>query len=639
MRREILQGLRRYENCILTLFVVLANVIVMGVFFDFYYDLNDDTMMLDIMSGAYSGSPDGHNMQTLYPLGTLIALCYRLCGAVPWYGLFLCLCQFGCFYLIGVRLCSLGEGRQKAGDRQTSAPLYAASRVSVGRKLMRLVALSVLAWGVCLSHLMNIQYTITSAMLSATAIFLFLTMPDKEDATGFLHGNIPSMVLVVIAYQLRSEMLLLTFPFICLAGLYRLTEEKTIFMKGNLIRYGGVLGIMLAGMLVSRGLDYAAYSSDAWKDFLRLFEARTTVYDFYPELVREDRYQEALESLGVTAAQQSLLRNYDYGLDDTIDSAFLMTLADYAVDTLRGAKDWGGIVREQVYRYYYRTLRGGDAPYSILLLWMYAAVFAAGVCGVGIRRYVFLWQTILLLCGRSLIWMFIMLRERDPERITHSLYLVEFALLAAMTIRMLYRGINGREDAGIRHDLGAYDNRRPAERVPVRVSRGIALLMAAAFVLITGNGMMKGIPVLRAEQEGRAKVNENWYAIDRYCREHDENFYFEDVYSTVAFSRRIFGVAGGGYANYDIMGGWMCGSPLYYDKIGRYGIESVHEALLGQENVYLILSDQEAQERGFAWILDFYAEQGVAVVVERTDTIGTEYAAYRVKCPAAIQTD
>ena len=41
-----------------------------------------------------------------------------------------------------------------------------------------------------------------------------------------------------------------------------------------------------------------------------------------------------------------------------------MTLADYAVDTLRGAKDWGGIVREQVYRYYYRTLRGGDAPYN-----------------------------------------------------------------------------------------------------------------------------------------------------------------------------------------------------------------------------------------------------------------------------------
>ena len=64
----------KWENCILTLLVVSVNMIVMGVCFDFYYDLNDDTMMLDIMSGAYSGTPDGHNMQTLYPLGALIAL-------------------------------------------------------------------------------------------------------------------------------------------------------------------------------------------------------------------------------------------------------------------------------------------------------------------------------------------------------------------------------------------------------------------------------------------------------------------------------------------------------------------------------------------------------------------------------------
>ena len=79
----------------------------MGFCFDFYYDLNDDTMMLDIMAGAYSGTPDGHNMQTLYPLGAVIPLCYRVWGSVPWYGLFLCLCQFGCFWLAAVRLCAL----------------------------------------------------------------------------------------------------------------------------------------------------------------------------------------------------------------------------------------------------------------------------------------------------------------------------------------------------------------------------------------------------------------------------------------------------------------------------------------------------------------------------------------------------
>ena len=72
---------------------------------------------------------------------------------------------------------------------------------------------------------------------------------------------------------------------------------------------------------------------------------------------------------------------------------------------------------------------------------------------------------------------------------------------------------------------------------------------------------------------------------------------FEDVYSTVSFSRRIFDSAGRGYANYDILGGWMCGSPLYYDKLRRYGITSVQEALIERGNVYLILANQEVKER------------------------------------------
>ena len=59
------KGLKKYENCILTFVVVALNIAMMGICFDFYYDLNDDTMMKDIMSGVYSGMPDGHNMQTL----------------------------------------------------------------------------------------------------------------------------------------------------------------------------------------------------------------------------------------------------------------------------------------------------------------------------------------------------------------------------------------------------------------------------------------------------------------------------------------------------------------------------------------------------------------------------------------------
>ena len=214
------KGLRKYGNYILAFAVMAVNVIVMAVCFDFYYDLNDDTMMKDIMSGVYSGMPDGHNMQTLYPLGALIALCYRLCRDIPWYGLFLCLCQFGCFWLIGARLCALADYR-------------ADGKKSVCGKMLFLLILSLFQWAICLEHLINIQYTITCAIMSATAIFLFQTSQDGMNAQRFVVNNIPSVILVIVSYQLRSEMLLLTIPFICLAGLYRCLPRKVCVSTGR----------------------------------------------------------------------------------------------------------------------------------------------------------------------------------------------------------------------------------------------------------------------------------------------------------------------------------------------------------------------------------------------------------------------
>ena len=180
MRPVMIQKLyRKYENGIWAGIIIIINVILLGICFDIYYDLNDDTMMKDIMAGVYSVVPDGHNMQTLYVLGALISLCYRLCRTVPWYGLFLCLCQFGCFYLAGTRLCSLIG--KKAG------------------KLGMMALLSLFLWAVCLQHLVNVQYTITCAIMSAAAIFLFVTTPRGISTRQFILKNIPSMALVMVS--------------------------------------------------------------------------------------------------------------------------------------------------------------------------------------------------------------------------------------------------------------------------------------------------------------------------------------------------------------------------------------------------------------------------------------------------------
>ena len=68
---------------------VIGLAMFLAVFFDFYYDLNDDTAMKDILSGTYTGLPDGHNIQMLYPLSFVISLFYKVCPMLPWYGIFL----------------------------------------------------------------------------------------------------------------------------------------------------------------------------------------------------------------------------------------------------------------------------------------------------------------------------------------------------------------------------------------------------------------------------------------------------------------------------------------------------------------------------------------------------------------------
>lgn len=612
---------KKYENCILTFIVMLLNVILMGICFDFYYDLNDDTMMKDIMSGVYTGTPDGHNIQTLYILGVFISLCYRLCGRIPWYGLFLCLCQYGCFYLLGVRLTGLIDRRygKKRDDANSRHRVVMATAEGTHRtsKIVVLLVLSLFQWGVCLQHLVNVQYTITCALMSATAIFLFVTTLEVETTQQFVIKNIPSIVLIIIAYQLRTEMLLLSLPFVALAGMFRWSEEEKIFTKENWKKYGTVVGIMLAGILISGCIDFAAYGSAKWQDFQVFFDARTTVYDFYSEVITQDEYAVELERLGVTSEQQALLRNYNFGLDDAIDSSMLTQIANYATDKVGASKDWGAILREKSKLYLYRIFHAGDAPYNLIVLWSYVAVLVAGL-STGFthivsekmekesrfRKYIFGGQIVLVMIVRTAIWMYVLLRGRDPERITHSLYLIEFALLTSEFVHMICA-----------YETGNY----------------MLHVVKAWFLIIVVISLVTVIQTVQYDQRQREKVNKNWQEIDAYCRAHEDNFYFEDVYSTVAFSQKMFADVNNTLANYDILGGWMCKSPLYQEKLVEYGINSAADGLLNQDTVYFIMSNEEAADRGFDWIIDYYAKQGISVSVQLSDRINANYAVYQVQ--------
>ena len=644
---------RGYKNCILAFAVMGASALLMGFIFDFYFDLNDDTMMRDIMSGVYSGTPDGHNMQTLYPLGALLALGYRICGSFPWYGTFLFLCQFGCFFLTGIRLCTLTDifyaharirnraVSQHAGgaaSREKCFP-YSIVRRLFAMKLFCLLALAVFQWGIWLTHMVNVQYTITCGMLVGAAVFLFLSMPRGalfgEGSTSlsvksFLTGSLPALVLFLLAFHLRSEMALLTLPFLGLAGLFCWWQDRPVFAGKTLQKYVGLLLLLLAGMGLSIGADSLAYGGE-WRSFRQFFDDRTAVYDFYPEVLPEKPFDSDLESLGVSVGAQILLKNYNFGLDEKIDAQMLSNLADHAKEHVGGARDWGAVFKDKLLLYRYRSFHGGDAPYNLLVLLGYGANIIAivilcfrGAGAWGWKKPVrALLQLLLILVVRSALWMFILMRGRDPERITHPLYLVEFGLLAGLFLWHIWRAVSV---PGETVPSAASSANRPGGFAQARFLLSGA---AAALMLLSAWGLWKGFPAVQADQARRQEINKDWEAIDAYCRAHPDIFYFEDVYSTVAFSGKLLECRDNAPANYDIAGGWMCKSPLYWKKLSAFSIESAADAL-AEGKACFIMSDEEENLRGLTWMEVPYAERGMEVYVEAYDRIGDNYGVYQV---------
>lgn len=593
----------KYGEYIVVGLTVLCNIVLIGFLYDFYYDLNDDVLIKDIMAGVYTGTPEAHNMQTYYVLGAIVSLFYKLYRNAPWYGLFLCLCQFGSLYLVGVRMLRLCKKRIWKG--------------------IWMLMLTLFIWSILLIHIVAVQYTVASGMMAAAAIFLFITTEKDLSVKDFWCRNIPSVFLVLLAFQLRSEMLLLLFPLIALAGFFRWLEEEKFWHRDCFWKYGSVFGTIVLGIVCSQLIDLAAYGSPEWKSFRDFFNYRTQVYDYHLDILTDGTHTNQLTDLGFSESAQNLLANYNYGLDESIDERAMQSLADYANEYALQNTDIQELLPKKIGQYRYRIMHLQDGTYSILMLFGYCMVFGVGMFAAaahrGKERFRLLAEVLLLMAVRTALWLFIILRGRDPVRITHPLYLAEFAVLMGMVFLWL---------------LGAQHKEKQlsdAVRENQKANREKAAFLLVGVGVLAMLGMVPdGIENAQQDMIKRQQANSNAQMITDYCREHEDSFYFEDVYSTVGFSQKMFQKVDNSLTNYDIMGGWICKSPIYRQKLARFGIASMADGLLNGERVYMIMED-DSQESGTDWLENYYLEKGVSVEVGQIDQIGKYYGVYQVR--------
>lgn len=621
---ELKRFYKKYENLILASVLLFLLLSFVGIRYDYYYDLNDDVTIKDLMAGVYTGEPEGHNIQILYPLSLAVSLVYRIFPRIPVYGIFLCLCQYGCLWLIAKR--SLCFCRKTWG------------------KVLLAAAEGMMVCGLFLEHLVFVQYTVTSALLSAAAAFLFITAQRGKTAGEFVRKNIPAVLLAVLSFQLRTELMELLFPLLCVAGAYRWSLEEKIFTGENYKKYFTVLGAILAGAAVSWAVNRAAFAGEEWKAYTDFFDSRTELYDFQGIPAYEGN--EALyEELGMTEkAKDVLLDQYNFGLDDNLNADTLDVVIRYQDAARRSSGNFFTLLKEKFgwyrYRIFHREGSGSavpdDYPWNYMVILGYAAVFLAGLersrsmdgkAAAHIGKTAFC--LFLLASVRTALWMYILMREREPVRITHSLYLMEFCILAAMLFA---------EGAGQKRE-----EEKSAETAVFGVTRA-GLSKAGYFVLfpviLTLTAMLaapEGIAAADREFHNREIANGVYEGMKEYGRLHEDCFYFQDVYSAVSYpiepfagtyySEKMFAGVHNGLANYDLMGGWLVKSPSQRKKLERFGISSMRWGLLYQGNVYMMAE----LEKGAEDIAAYFKEQGMDIKVELTDRISDIIGVYRIE--------
>lgn len=559
----------------------------------FYLELNDDALIQALSSGAFTGVPETHNIQMLFPGSLLLSLLYRLAGGIPWYGLLLLSLQVLCVLLV------LGQvffRIRKGSDR---------------------VAAMILASGLFLTalypHFLFLTYTFTAGMLSATAVLLILNDGDGEGARSEKrkvaerepNNRQLAIILVVIAFCLRSELLLLTFPFVLLAFLFRVDRFRRENGTGKgFLLYGRILLWMMGLMAVCFLSDQIAYSRKDWREFRALFDARTRLYDFEQiPSYQEDR--NFYRKIGLAETDVTLLQNYNFALDPQIDAEKMRLVAEEANRMEAKMHPPASRLKKAVSIYVWRlhhfvlpvSFRDSntDMPYLAIVLLLYLLVFLI------MHRTGVLWKLTLLFLCRSTLWTYMIYNGRIMNRVMHSLLLVELFFLIGMVLPEL----------GKEWDVGK-------KRLSVA---GFALLVVASLLFVPGQMQNVSGEVRKREEFNRP------YEKMLASLEQKKGFTFIDVYSSVDYTVKALGKQSLLKPTRETLaGGWAAKSPLYEKKLRHFGIRNMEEGLL-QENVTFLAEKEE----DLNWLTDYYRDRKENVTLQKQKQLAGRWILWKLK--------
>lgn len=564
-------------SMIAAILVSTAVYAVLVYMFDFYYDLNDDILIADILSGIYSGTAEAHNIQMLYPIAWLYTKLYDLNPAFPWMGASEIAIMWFCMVLVFERTHRLiSENVEKRSLKFLSI---------LGMYICGILFLV----GANLWEMVVLQYTVVCGVMAATAAYLVFTSEVFE-----VVDNIPAIVLVILAFNIRSEMLLLMCPFLAAAGICKWITEGFSWKVNK--KYLLFLGILIAGIGASFIINERAYSSDEWSEFVDFFDARTQVYDFngIPEY---ESNKEFYDSQFATKDDYDRLVDYNFALSDRMNAQFMEEIAEYSADWKANRRSLADALFENVKAMACIRTPGGrnnmaaedsafyednmkmHIPYNVIIIILYMAAIVGAILTKDIR-----WAYMLpvLFIMRTISWGYVFYNGRVNARIAHPMYFIEILILIAMLL------------------MAWIESNYSTTRV-MKITTWMLVLGFIVAALVSAAFLPSSVKYdLQKKTEIRDEYNVMGRELYKYTSSNARNYYFIDVYSTVNFTQKVFEKEVYSKANTQLAGGWAALSPIDVEKQSYYPDRANWYFISEDDSVdrYELVDTIEAPERG-----------------------------------------
>lgn len=534
------------------------------------YNVNDDVELEGILSGMYTGSPDGHAIYIRAILAYPLSWLYRLLPAFNWYGILLCTLQW-----LGVGMLT---GRIWERVRERSVRFW------ILGVLFLIFFLAV--W----ENYVSITYTTTAGILLSMTLFWYLT-GDLSIRTQVI-----TAVLILTGISLRFQFapVILAVGGICwLLKVYKEGIRKAWHLPA----------LLAAGFLLLLGCQRLAYGSEEWQEFLAFNDARTEVYDYTgipPYEQSQDFYQRYPAGLQIFEA----LDIYDLTGRPEITTELLEAVAEYQTekDQIPPFEKVKQAVKASLISFFMDQYGESLSPLNILMALCWIGFLTFSICQ---KAYDNLIAGLFVAAAMGAMWLYLAWQGRLLYRI---LFVMELLMILTAAGLWLYE-----EEL----TLPAW-----ALKKELYLTLSILLLIPVS---------INGIRCYQHEIEVQ-KQNEDRILLEDYFTAHPDQFYFLTTPLIAPITDEISLFTHVHPMNYADLGGWIVKSPLYKERLQNAGIQEtdIRQTLLSQKgsvitsgrNMSYLFSDQyiEGQEIEYR-ALEYLEHEGRYYYIHQYDLL------------------